>query len=164
MNIQGVVFLNGIMLGTTATVLFDLWLLSQKLMGRRVLNFALLGRWIGHFKQLKFVHKRIAEAPIVPLELIIGLIAHYVIGIGIAVLLLLAVHEGWLLKPDIFAALSVGACTVVFPLLIMQPGMGGGLAFTNTASPFKNCLNSLFNHMVFGLCLYLAAMLMRMFH
>lgn len=163
MNIQGVL-INSIILGTIATVIFDGWLFCQKLMGRRILNFALLGRWIGHFKQLKFVHKRIAEAPAIPSEFMIGLIAHYAIGIGIAALLLLGFHEQWLLTPDIDAALAVGACTVAFPLLIMQPGMGGGLAFANTATPFKNCLNSLLNHMVFGLCLYLAAMLMLMFN
>lgn len=163
MNISGAL-VNGIILGTIATVFFDLWLLSQKLMGRRILNFALLGRWIGHFKHLKFVHKSIAEAPAIPLEFIIGLIAHYVIGVGIAALLILSFHEQWLLKPDIYAAVTVGACTVAFPLLIMQPGMGGGLAFAKTATPLKNGLNSLLNHIVFGLCLYMAAMLIQMFH
>lgn len=164
MNIQSEEFFYSMILGTTATVLFDLWLLSQKLMGRRVLNLALLGRWIGHFRQLTFVHKNIAQASNIKLEWMIGLIAHYAIGIGFAALLLLGVGKPWLLKPDIFPALMVGVCTVVFPLLLMQPGMGGGLAFTKTATPFKNCLNSVCNHLVFGVCLYLAAILMLHFH
>lgn len=164
MNIQGTALMNGVILGVTATVIFDLWLLGRKMMGCRVLNFALLGRWIGHFKHLKFVHKNIAEAAAIPSECIIGLIAHYVIGIGIAALLLLSFHQQWLLKPDIYAALAVGIATVALPLLIMQPGMGSGLAFAKTATPFKHCLNSLLNHVVFGLCLYLAAILIQMFN
>jgi len=164
MSMQSAVFFNGMILGTSATVLFDLWLLCQKLMGRKTLNFALLGRWIGHFKHLQFVHQHIAKAPPIPLELILGLLAHYAIGMGIAELLLLMVHERWLLNPEVFTALMVGAGTVALPLLIMQPGMGGGLAFTRTATPFKNCLNSLLNHLVFGFCLYLAAMLMLRFN
>jgi hypothetical protein len=155
MNMQLNVIINGII----ATVLFDLWLLMQKFMGRRILNFALLGRWIGHFKNFKFFHTKVSDAPKVPFEFIVGLIGHYAIGIFIAELLLLFANQQWFLKPDIYVALAVGAATVAFPLLIMQPGMGGGVAFTRTAAPLKSCLNSLLNHIVFGFCLYIAAIL-----
>jgi hypothetical protein len=153
----------GIILGGIATVLFDIWLIGQKLIGRRILNFRLLGRWIGHFRSMKFAHTNIAHATEIPLEFLIGLIGHYAIGIAIAELLLLVSSRQWLVEPDIYVALAVGVSTVVLPLLIMQPSMGGGVAFTKTATPLKSCLNSVLNHFVFGLCLYMAAIVILMF-
>jgi len=163
MNIHFSSITDGIILGSIATVLFDIWLIGQKFIGRRILNFGLPGRWIGHFKSMKFAHTNIAHAPEIPLEFMIGLIGHYAIGIAIAEFLLLVSSRHWLVEPDIYVALAVGVSTVGLPLLIMQPGMGGGVAFTKTATPLKSCLNSVLNHFVFGLCLYMAAILTLMF-
>lgn len=160
MSIEFNIITQGVVLGTIATVFFHMWLIGQKLIGRRILNFALLGRWIGHFKSMRFAHTKIANAPEIPFELMIGLIGHYAIGIVIAEFLLLVSSKQWLLEPDIYVAVAVGISTVVLPLLVMQPGMGGGVAFSKTETPLKNCMNSLLNHFVFGICLYMAAMLM----
>lgn len=159
---QITIVLNGVLLGVVATALFDGWLWLQKQLGGRTLNFAYLGRWIGHFTQMKFVHANIGQAPALATEWGIGVVAHYAIGIVIAELLLLGYGDPWLRKPEIGAALVVGVLTVVFPLLIMQPGMGGGLAFRNTPQPLMNCLRSLFNHSIFGLCLFLAAEMLKL--
>lgn len=43
------------------------------------------------------------------------------------------------------------------PFLIMQPGMGAGLAGSRTAKPAATRLQSLLTHTVFGLGLYAAA-------
>ena len=40
----------------------------------------------------------------------------------------------------------------------MQPAMGSGFAASRTPTPLKNCLRSLANHTVFGLGLYLSAL------
>ena len=48
--------------------------------------------------------------------------------------------------------------TVAAPLLVMQPAMGSGFATSRTVPPLKNCLRSLANHTVFGLGLYLFAL------
>lgn len=57
------------------------------------LDYALLGRWIGHMRKGKFCHDSMAAAAPVPGEKTTGLLAHYGIGIGFAGLLL-AVRPG----------------------------------------------------------------------
>jgi hypothetical protein len=63
----------------------------------------------------------------------------------------------WTRAPSLGMALLVGVCTVAFPLLVMQPAMGLGVAASKTPSPIKNCIRSLINHSVFGLGLFLSA-------
>lgn len=158
MSAQIDVVIDGVFLGITATIMFDMWILLQKSLGLPTLNFAYLGRWVAHFKDMKFIHTSIGEVSKVRLELYIGIAAHYLIGILIAFLLLISKGALWLQNPDIFSAVAVGIATVVFPLLIMQPAMGAGIASRNTAYPIKNSLKSAFNHMIFGLCLYWAGL------
>ena len=57
-------------------------------------------------------------------------------------------------------ALLLGMGTVAAPLLVMQPAMGAGFFASKTPTPLKNCLRSLANHSVFGLGLFLAAVLL----
>jgi hypothetical protein len=45
-------------------------------------------------------------------------------------------------------------------LFVMQPAMGSGFAASRTPTPLKNCLRSLANHTVFGLGLYVSAVLL----
>jgi len=162
MNIQNIILWDGVLLGLLATALFDGWLWLQKQLGGRTLNFAYLGRWIGHFRHLKFIHAQIGQAPAITNEWLIGVAGHYAIGILIAALLLLAGGSEWMRHPQIGTALLVGILTVVFPLLIMQPGMGGGIAFSHTPQPWINSLKSLLNHTMFGLCLYVAGVVMHL--
>ena len=49
--------------------------------------------------------------------------------------------------------------TVLAPWLVMQPAMGAGIASAKTKSPGQNRARSLVNHTIFGLGLYLAALL-----
>ncbi|MCZ3133241.1 DUF2938 domain-containing protein, partial [Acinetobacter baumannii] len=51
-------------------------------------------------------------------------------------------------------ALIVGLASVVFPFLLMQPGMGAGIAARRTPRPGVARLRSLVTHAVFGLGLY----------
>lgn len=159
MNMQIDVLRYGIILGIVATIMFDMWILLQKGIGLPILNFAYLGRWVAHFKNMKLIHSSIGQASKVKFEFYIGIVAHYLIGIFIAILLLLIKGVVWIQNPDIYSALAVGIATVVFPLLIMQPAMGGGAVFRKTAHPVKNSLKSALNHLVFGLCLYWTGLL-----
>lgn len=154
MSAQIDVVIDGVLLGIAATVMFDMWILLQKCIGLPTLNFAYLGRWVANFKDMKFIHTRIGEVSKVRFEVYIGIAAHYLIGILIALLLLMTKGVLWLQNPDIYSAVTVGIATVVFPLFIMQPAMGAGVASCNAAYPIKNSLKSVFNHMIFGLCLY----------
>ena len=51
-----------------------------------------------------------------------------------------------------------GICTVVFPLFIMQPSFGLGIAASRTPNPTQVRLKSLVTHTVFGVGLYVCAL------
>ncbi len=66
----------------------------------------------------------------------------------------------WARQPTLLPAMGVGIATVAAPWLVMQPAMGAGIASSRTPAPAKNRLRSLANHSVFGLGLYLAAVVL----
>ena len=90
-------------------------------------------------------------------ESALGWGAHYLIGMAFASLMLLW-GEAWIRQPTLAPALLVGALTVAAPFLVMQPAMGAGIAASRTPRPGAARLQSLINHCVFGLGLYLSAL------
>src|SRR5690606_10624788 len=65
--------LQAIVIGTGATVVLDAWALGlQRARGIRPLDWALMGRWIGHFPRGRFVHASIAAATPVRGERLLG--------------------------------------------------------------------------------------------
>jgi hypothetical protein len=62
----------------------------------------------------------------------------------------------WARHPSIGPALAVGIATVAAPFLLMQPGMGAGIAASRTPRPGAARVQSLITHTVFGLGLYAA--------
>jgi Protein of unknown function (DUF2938) len=145
------------LIGVGATVLMDAWLLAQSRLGLPTSNFALIGRWVGHWRRGRFVHVSIADAEPIRAELALGWLTHYLIGIAYAAALVGALGLGWARQPTPLPALAFGVVTVVAPLFVMQPAMGAGFAASKTPTPLKNCLRSLANHTVFGAGLYFAA-------
>lgn len=144
--------------GIGATAVMDIWLQGLRKAGVPTQNFAMLGRWIGHISDGKWFHSAISKAAPVKGEALIGWTAHYAIGVGFAVLLICIQGPAWLAAPTVGPALLVGALTVAAPLLVLQPALGAGIASTRTASPVRNSIKSLANHLVFGFGLYVAAM------
>ena len=142
-----------IVIGAGATIVLDLW--SQFLKWRKVptLNFALLGRWIGHLPKGTWFHDGVAKAAPVKGELALGWAAHYAIGIAFAAILVATCGS----KPSLMQALLVGVGTVAAPLFVMQPALGAGIASSRTPAPVRNTIKSVVNHAVFGLGLYLSA-------
>ncbi len=146
-----------VIVGAGATLVMDAWLLVQKRLGLRTLDFALLGRWVGHLGHGRFAHAAIAQSSPVRGERALGWLAHYAIGIAFAALLVAWQGLAWTRDPTLLPALALGAVTVVAPLFVMQPAMGAGFAASRTPAPWSNRLRSLVNHVVFGAGLYLAA-------
>ncbi|AYF86497.1 DUF2938 domain-containing protein [Pseudomonas sp. JS3066] len=146
-------------IGIGATAVMDIWLLFLKRLGVPSLNFAFIGRWVGHLLQGRIAHDAIAKAEPIPGELALGWGTHYAIGIGFASLLVMLAGTDWAANPTLLPAVLVGMGTVVAPLLVMQPAMGAGFFASKTPTPLKNCLRSLANHSVFGLGMFLAAIL-----
>lgn len=148
-----------VLIGAGATAVMDVWLLLLARCGVPTGSFALIGRWVGHMAQGRFVHAAIAKAPPVRTELALGWLTHYTVGIVYAGLLVGIAGVEWLQQPSLLPALALGVGTVVAPWFVMQPAMGAGFAASKTPTPLKNCLRSLANHAVFGIGLYLAASL-----
>lgn len=157
MNVLAENMIRMVLIGIGATAVMDIWLWFLRRMNLPTLNFALIGRWVGHWRRLKWTHDSIAKAAPVKGESVIGWSVHYATGIGFAVLLISVCGPAWMQGPRLLPALAVGIGTVIVPLLIMQPAMGAGIASSRTPAPVRNCLKSLANHTVFGLGLYLAA-------
>lgn len=146
------------LIGIGATAVMDAWLLLLKHLGVPTLNFAFIGRWVGHLFRGQFAHAAIAKAVPIRGELAWGWITHYAVGMAFATVLVGLQGADWIRSPTLLPALAVGVCTVAAPLLVMQPAMGSGFAASRTPTPLKNCLRSLANHTVFGFGLYLSAL------
>ena len=146
--------------GIGATLTMDLWALVRKrLLGVAAPNYGLVGRWLGHMGQGQFRHDAIATARPLPGEQLIGWAAHYVTGIAFAALLIGLGGAPWMQHPTLGLALLVGVGTVAAPFLLMQPGMGAGIAASRTARPGAARVQSLVTHAIFGLGLYFSGWL-----
>jgi len=59
-------------IGVGATVVMDLWaVLLQRLFKIQPSNWAMVGRWVGHFRNWRLLHESIAEAPPIRHELVL---------------------------------------------------------------------------------------------
>ena len=141
--------------GMTATALVDLWALARgTLFGTPLPDYRLVGRWIAHMPRGRFRHDSISKATPMRGEAFIGWTTHYLIGVVFALLLVALAGTGWLASPTFWPALLFGIATVAAPFLLMQPGMGAGIAASRTPRPGAARLQSLLTHVVFGLGLY----------
>ena len=138
----------------------DLWnLFLKRALGIPSLDYCFLGRWLCHMGRGAFRHPSISATRPMPFECVAGWIAHYSIGVVFALAFVLTV-PGWLSQPSILPALLYGVGTVVFPLFVMQPLLGFGVAGSRTPSPAQARLKSVATHTVFGVGLYLSALVL----
>jgi hypothetical protein len=156
------VLIRAIPLGIGATLVIDLWAsLLKRAFAIPSLNWAMVGRWIGHFPRGRFVHASIGQAEPVRGELALGWFAHYATGVVFAALLLWLCGPQWAHDPHLLPALLFGVATVAFPFLLMQPGLGAGIAASKTPNPNQARLRSVMTHAVFGIGLYVSAWVMQ---
>ena len=146
-------------IGAGATFLMDLWnLFLKRAFGIPSLDYCLLGRWLSHMPAGRFRHASIGGAAPKPFECPVGWFAHYSIGMVFALVFMMLVSGEWLARPTLPPALLFGIATVVFPLFILQPSLGLGVAASRTPRPARARLKSLVTHTVFGVGLYLCAL------
>lgn len=146
-----------LLIGVGATAAMDLWPIARRrLLGTPPPNYGLVGRWLAHMPRGRFRHDSIAAASPVRGERLIGWTAHYLIGIAFAAILPGIWGLAWVYHPTIGPALIVGIGTVAAPLLVMQPGMGAGIAASRTPRPAAAQFQSVVTHAIFGLGLYAA--------
>jgi hypothetical protein len=145
------------LIGIGATAVMDLWLWVLKRLHVPTLDFALVGRWVGHLARGRWSHAAIGRSAPVRGELAWGWITHYASGMAFAGLLVFLYGTHWIRSPRLAPALLVGIGTVLVPLFVMQPAMGAGIAASRTPTPWSNRARSLLTHAVFGAGLYIAA-------
>lgn len=151
-------------IGIGATATTDAWaIVRQRVQGVAPPDFGLVGRWIAYMPRGRFRHDAIAASLPMKGERAIGWAAHYVIGIMFASVLLAIWGIEWVRHPTIGPALIVGIVSVAAPLLIMQPGMGAGVAASRTPNPAAARVRSVVTHAVFGVGLYLSGCVVELF-
>jgi hypothetical protein len=148
-----------VFVGFGATFVMDLWtVFLNRAFAIPLPNYCFIGRWLRHMAHGAFAHSSIVAAAQQPGECPIGWIAHYTIGALFALALVALASPRWLQSPTLSPALIFGIVTVGFPLFVMQPAFGLGLAASKAPNPMQARLRSLMNHVVFGLGLYLSAL------
>lgn len=149
-------------IGIGATAVMDLCSLILARLGVTPMpNYALVGRWVAYMPRGRFRHDAIAAAAPMPGERAIGWSVHYLTGVVFAAVLLAVWGLDWVHRPTLAPALIVGFATVAAPFLLMQPGMGAGIAARRTPHPATARIRSLVNHGLFGLGLYASGWAMR---
>jgi len=150
--------------GVGATAVMDLWGIARRsLLGIPAPDYGLVGRWLAYMPRGRFCHDAIAASPPVKGERLIGWTAHYFIGVAFAAVLLGIWGLAWIQEPTLGPAFIVGIGTVAAPFLVMQPGMGAGIAASRTPRPGAARRQSLITHAIFGLGLYAAGWVARYF-
>lgn len=151
----------GVVAGAGATAVMDATAeVLRRTRGTRSLDYALVGRWLGHMPSGRFRHESIMTAEPVPGERALGWAAHYMIGSGFAVALAFA-YSGWPDDPRLLPAGSMGLATVAAPWLVMQPAFGLGVAASKTPSPTAARIGSLRAHSAYGIGLWLSGMALK---
>ena len=154
-----IILLKTTAIGIGATLAIDIWVALLKQFKIKSLDYRFVGRWIGNFSKGKFFHNKIQDTAPTPHELIIGWTVHYLIGITFAFILVAVYGENWLDKPTFLPAVIIGLITSIGPFFIMQPAFGFGIASSKLPSPNLLRLKSLGTHLIYGIGLYVSAIL-----
>lgn len=146
--------------GVFATAVLDLW---QRLLhaaaGIPPADWALIGRWFAYIPRGRLVHRPIGGSAAVPRELALGWTMHYLVGLAYGFAYLGLMVYGLDRPPSLLNGLVFGACSVVIPWFIMQPGLGIGVMGRLAPNPAVPVLNALASHVIYGVALFAGARL-----
>ena len=150
-----------IFIGIVATAVMDLIAVAQsRLFAIPSLDYAMVGRWIGHLPQGRLRHPSIKDSAAIEGEAVIGWAAHYLIGILFAAIYLELPEAKAQLAHGPLAPVLFGLATVAAPFLLLQPAMGAGIAARRLPFPWAARRRSLFAHGVFGVGLWIGYLLL----
>lgn len=146
-----------LIIGSGATAVMDLWGIARRpLLSIPRPDYGLVGRWFGHMARGRFRHDAIGSSAPVRGEALLGWTAHYLTGVAFAAVLVGLAGVEWIRHPTPWPALAVGLASTAAPFLVMQPGMGAGIASRRARRPGAARLQTVLTHTVFGLGLYAA--------
>jgi hypothetical protein len=151
----------GILMGLGATVLIDIWaLLLQRMAQVALPNWGMVGRWVMHLPRGKQFHKEIAVALPVPRERQIGWVFHYFVGVVYGVFFAFLAGPDWIAAPTFPPAFIYALATIAGGWFLLHPGLGLGWAVSKVEHPNRVRMLGLLSHSVFGLGLWLFALLL----
>ena len=153
-----VMWLETLVVGVAANIVTDVYeyLLERGLGKSR--DWHLVGRWVAYLGRGVFRHEEITDTPTVRFELALGWAFHYLVAIVFAQVYLQFLAAVLEQPPSLLNGLAFGVVTVLAPWLILIPGLGGGFFGLQTGRPIFVCAASLSVHAVFGMALYLGAL------
>lgn len=122
--------------------------------------YSLVGRWIGSAPRTGILHEDIRTSPPAPAEALLGWSAHTILGLLFGIGFVLLAGPTALSTPRVWQGLGFGLATVLVPWLIFQPLFGWGVALSKAPEPWRLRLRSVVTHLVFGLGLWLSALLL----
>ena len=146
-------------MGIGATVAMDVWaILLNRFAGQGLPNWANPGRWLGHVFRGKLFHDDIEKAAPISNELALGWGLHYGVGILYGIVLAVLMGPEWLAAPTFLPAWIFALITISAGWFLLHPGMGLGWAASKTPNPWKSRIMGLLAHTIFGLGLWLTAL------
>lgn len=148
----------GVLMGLAGTAAMDIWAqVMHRAFGQPLPNWAMPGRWFGHIPKGQIFHDDIGAAEPIKGELGLGWALHY--GVGVLYGLIWAVLAGadWLAAPTFLPVWIFALVTIAAGWFLLQPGMGLGWAAAKTGNPTKARIMGLIAHTVFGIGMWLAA-------
>ncbi len=153
--------LTGIVMGLAGTAAMDLWAIAlARFAGQPRPNWAMPGRWLAHAFRGKLFHDDIAVAAPVEGELRLGWIFHYAVGVIYGVVFAVFAGSDWLAAPSFLPLWIYALATIAAGWFLLQPGMGLGWAASKTPNPWKVRGLGLVAHTVFGLGMWVGALVM----
>lgn len=151
--------LQGLIIGLVGTLVFDLWnILAQRVLGIRAPNWSILGKWI--LAPFTGDRRRITPATVfTPAQSYLGAAAHYAVGAGFGLALVLVMGAQWIAQPTVVAAVTAGVVSTLPAWLIIMPALGHGVAAARLPTRNKVRAATLVSHAVMGLGFYLGALM-----
>ena len=149
------------MVGIGATALVDFFTFILSLFTHKAHGILYTGRWVAYLFKGTFFHYTIVETPAAENELFIGWLVHYSVGILFAFALVAVFGKKLLERPYFLAAMIIGIVTLFFPVWVLQPAMGFGVAFSKLPQAGFLLAKIFFIHVVYGLGLYFTALILQ---
>ena len=152
----------GLGIGALATLLMDGWFVARAAVARAGrFSVAPMGRWFGYLFRGRLVHAEIGTTPPLAGEVPLGWAFHYGVGAIYGAAFIWLVGPTWLAHPRLLPAWLFAIATVAAGWFILQPGLGMGFAASRTARPNTVRALDLAAHTVFGIGLWVGALVLR---
>ena len=156
------IILHILFVGIFSCLVMDLWQRLVKLTyGINPSDWGIIGRWlIMLILKQKIYNPNIEKEKSYKNELIIGWVFHYFVGVVYGVFFAFLAGPDWIAAPTFPPAFIYALATIAGGWFLLHPGLGLGWAVSKVEHPNRVRMLGLLSHNVFGLGLWLFALLL----